>query len=96
MRAATLGLVLLLPPLAAWGGEDKIRLVDAPGKELVSARCVVCHSLDYLPMNSKFLDRAGWAKEVKKMTEVMGAPVTPQEAPKIVDYLTKYYGRVGK
>ena len=35
----------------------------------------MCHSLDYIPMNSVFLDRKGWEASVTKMMKVMGAPI---------------------
>ena len=41
----------------------------------------MCHSLDYIPMNSVFLDRKGWEGSVNKMVKVMGAPISEQDAP---------------
>ena len=43
-------------------------------------------------MNSRFVKRAGWEAEVKKMVSVMGAPVSDADAAKLVDYLTREYG----
>jgi hypothetical protein len=77
---------------AAWADETKLRLADSPDAGLVRARCSICHSVDYIPMNSRFLNRAGWDAEVRKMIKVMGAPIADDEAARIVDYLTKYYG----
>ncbi|MGH7821329.1 MAG: cytochrome c, partial [Candidatus Binatia bacterium] len=68
-------------------------LREAPGREVVSARCAACHSLDYIPMNSPFLDRAGWEKTVRKMIDVMGAPIEEKDVPSIVDYLAGAYGK---
>lgn len=65
----------LLPPQTAYGGEEQIRLKDGPGKELVEANCTACHSLDYIQMNSPFLDKKGWEATVAKMMNAMGAPV---------------------
>ena len=73
--------------------ESNIHLKDGAGKELVLANCGSCHSLDYIPMNSVFLDRQGWEKTVNKMIQVMGAPVPPDDVSPIVDYLTKQYGK---
>jgi hypothetical protein len=53
----------------------------------------MCHSLDYIVMNSPFQDRAGWDKTVNKMVKVMGAPLTPEDVTAIVDYLAVNYGR---
>ena len=43
-------------------------------------------------MNSVFLNKAGWTAEVNKMIKVMGAPISEDQAARIVDYLTRYYG----
>ena len=77
----------------ALADEGEIRLKDGPGKERVSARCVMCHSLDYIQMNSVFLDRQGWEKSVDKMIKVMGAPIKPEDIAPMVEYLTKNYGK---
>ena len=73
--------------------ERPVQLRDAPGKDLVLASCAMCHSLDYIPMNSRFLDRKGWEASVNKMIKVMGAPISPEDAAKIVDYLASEYGK---
>jgi hypothetical protein len=38
------------------------------------------------------MDRKTWQAEVDKMTNVFGAPIAPDDAKAIVDYLTKNYG----
>ena len=38
-------------------------------------QCIACHSVDYIPMNSRFLDKAGWTADVNKMINVFGAPI---------------------
>jgi mono/diheme cytochrome c family protein len=86
-------LVLLWLPMAASGDESQVRLKEGPGKDLVASRCAICHSLDYLPMNSPFLDPAGWEKEVDKMVKVMGAPITEDERLTILRYLNGNYGK---
>ena len=63
------------------------------GGQLVEANCVMCHSLDYIPMNSPFLDRKGWEASVNKMIKVMGAPIAEADAQKIADYLAGQYGK---
>jgi hypothetical protein len=72
--------------------ESSLTLKDGPDAELTKARCSICHSTDYIPMNSVFLSRAGWTAEVNKMIKVMGAPIPEDDAAKIVAYLTRYYG----
>mgnify|MGYP001382619649 FL=1 len=76
-----------------FAGEDSVRLKDAPGKDLVAANCSMCHSLDYIQMNSPFLDRKGWEASVNKMMKAMGAPVAQADVHKIVDYLASQYGK---
>ena len=89
--------LLLLPVLLVAGSaladESQVKLKDGPGKDLVQGSCVMCHSLDYIPMNSVFMDRKGWEVSVAKMVKVMGAPIADEDVPKIVDYLAKNYGK---
>ena len=83
-------LLLALPALA---GESDIHLKDGPGKKVVEANCSMCHSLDYIPMNSPFLDRKGWEGSVNKMIKAMGAPIAEADVQTIVDYLAAQYGK---
>jgi mono/diheme cytochrome c family protein len=76
----------------ASGDESRVRLAVGAGSELVQSRCAICHSLDYIPMNSPFLTRTAWEAEVRKMIKVMGAPVAEPEVAPIVDYLSAHYG----
>jgi len=85
--------LLLFVAAPALAQESQLRLRDGPGRALVEANCVMCHSLDYIPMNSPFLDRKGWEASVNKMIKVMGAPIAEADAQKIVDYLTGQYGK---
>jgi mono/diheme cytochrome c family protein len=89
----TLLVFALLSTFPAFAGEGDVRLKDAPGKELVAANCSMCHSLDYIQMNSPFLDRKGWEASVNKMIKAMGAPVAEADVQKIVDYLASQYGK---
>lgn len=93
-------ILMVLLAGAAWqsapaGDEVDVALRNGDGIDVVRARCSSCHSLDYIPMNSTFLKRAGWEAEVRKMIRVMGAPITDEEATRIVDYLTAQYGAAG-
>jgi mono/diheme cytochrome c family protein len=85
--------LLLFAAVPALAQESQLRLRDGPGRQLVEANCVMCHSLDYIPMNSPFLDRKGWEASVNKMIKVMGAPIAEADAQKIVDYLAGQYGK---
>lgn len=86
-------LALLVLPGFAQADESKIRLKDGPNRELVEAQCGICHSNDIIQINSPFLDQKGWDAEVHKMIKVMGAPLPAEDVPKVVEYLTKYYGK---
>ena len=85
--------LLLLAAVPALADESGLQLKDGQGRQLVEAHCVMCHSLDYIPMNSPFLDRKGWEASVNKMIRVMGAPIGEQDAKAIVDYLAAHYGK---
>jgi len=85
--------LLLFAAAPALAQESQVRLRDGPGRQLVEANCVMCHSLDYIPMNSPFLERKGWEASVNKMIKVMGAPIAEADAQKIVDYLASQYGK---
>jgi mono/diheme cytochrome c family protein len=86
-------LPLLLLALPALADESAVRLKDGAGRQLVEANCVMCHSLDYIQMNSVFLDRKGWEASVNKMIKAMGAPVAENDVKAIVDYLASQYGK---
>lgn len=86
-------LLLVLPVAAPAAGETGVVLVDAPGREQVQAACSMCHSLDYIVMNSPFLDRSGWERTVNKMVAIMGAPLSKQEVAEITMYLDRHYGK---
>ena len=92
MRTFALAFVAALIALPAAAAEQQIALKKAPGLDKVEANCQACHSLSYVPMNSPFLNAAGWTAEVNKMIKVMGAPIDDADAKAIIDYLTKNYG----
>ena len=73
--------------------ETDIVLAEGPGRIQVQAACSMCHSLDYIVMNSHFQDKAAWEKTVKKMVVVMGAPIATDDTAIIVGYLDAHYGR---
>jgi mono/diheme cytochrome c family protein len=89
----TIVLLSLLIGAPAWADESAIKLKDGAGRDLVEKNCVACHSLDYIPMNSPFLDRKGWEASVTKMIKAMGAPVAADDVPGLVDYLVRNYGK---
>jgi len=92
MRTIVLAFAAALIAVAALADEQVIKLKQAPSVDKVEANCQACHSLAYIPMNSPFLNAAGWDAEVTKMIKVMGAPIDDADAKAIKDYLTKNYG----
>jgi hypothetical protein len=48
-----------------------------------------------MPMNSPFLNAAGWDAEVAKMINAFGAPIDAADAKIIADYLKSNYGASG-
>jgi cytochrome c5 len=77
--------------VALAASEEAIKLHDAPDRDLVVARCSVCHSVDYIQMNAPVFDRAGWEKSVRKMIDAFGAPISEDDAQRIVEYLGNNY-----
>ena len=83
----------VLPTAATAADETSLVLAEGPGREQVQAACSMCHSLDYILMNSHFQDKAAWEKSVRKMVTVMGAPIAADDIAVIVAYLDTHYGR---
>jgi sulfite dehydrogenase (cytochrome) subunit B len=88
---AVAGALAALYAAAAAAGEGQVQLKPGNGRELTSSRCILCHSLEYIPANAPALDRAGWQKTVQKMRERFGAPISDEEARTILDYLAASY-----
>jgi len=87
--AALLCLAALVRP--ALGGEQPVPLKPGPGMETTASTCNICHSLDYIRMNSVFLSPAGWKAEVAKMRAAFGAPIDDATAEAIQTYLAAQY-----
>ena len=85
--------MLVLACGAAHAVESNFKLKEGPGLDKVQANCSACHSLDYIQLNSPFLDRKGWDATVTKMIKALGAPVKSEDIAPIVDYLTRNYGK---
>jgi sulfite dehydrogenase (cytochrome) subunit B len=92
MRTIIFAVAAALTAVPALAQEQQIRLKPGPGLDKVEANCATCHSLAYIPMNSPFLNAAGWGAEVTKMIKAMHAPISDDDAKTIADYLTKNYG----
>ena len=67
-------------------------LKAGPGQDAVVASCAICHTLNYIRMNSAFLTPDAWKAEVAKMRDAYGAPIDDDTAAAIVKYLSATYG----
>ena len=71
-------------------------LREGAGRDLTVGRCIICHSVEYIPANAPAMNRAAWQKTIQKMKERFGAPITDEEAKQILDYLSaNYSGKSG-
>lgn len=94
MTRVAIALGLMLCASLASGseqGEQNVQLLQGAGRELTVARCVICHSVDYIEMVSPVMNRTVWEKTVRKMIDAFGAPVSDEEAQQIVEYLSEHY-----
>jgi mono/diheme cytochrome c family protein len=73
--------------------ERRIAFKEGAGLQALQGNCASCHSLDYIVLNSPFLDRAGWDAEVKKMVNAFGAPISAEDQKAITDYLATNYAK---
>jgi sulfite dehydrogenase (cytochrome) subunit B len=92
MRLNFIVIIMAFMAIPATADEKPVRLKQAPGLDKVEANCGACHSLDYIPMNSPFLNVDGWDAEVAKMINAFAAPIDQADAKVIADYLKKNYG----
>jgi len=92
MRAALISMLILVASAKAEAQEEKVVLKDAPGRDK-AMQCLACHSLDYIQMNSRFLDKAAWTTSVNKMINAFGAPIPKEDVDAIATYLAENYGK---
>lgn len=92
MRTIMIAFAAALLAGSALADEQVIKLKPGPGLDKVENNCAACHTLAYIPMNSPFLNAAGWDAEVGKMIKAFGAPIDDNDAKAIADYLKKNYG----
>jgi hypothetical protein len=76
----------------AFAQESRVALKDGPGRDKAQ-QCVACHSLDYIQMNSRFLDKAGWTASINKMINAFGAPIAKEDVETLADYFAQNYGK---
>jgi mono/diheme cytochrome c family protein len=96
MRALTIAIIAAALAAAvavpAFADEASVALTKAPGLDKVASNCGTCHSLDYIQMNSPFMNAATWDAEVTKMIKAFGAPISDADAAAIKEYLKANYG----
>ncbi len=92
MRTFAIAFAAVLMAGSAFADEQQIKLKPGPGLDKVEANCAACHTLAYIPMNSPFLNAAGWDATVNKMINALKAPIDPADAKAIKEYLAKNYG----
>jgi sulfite dehydrogenase (cytochrome) subunit B len=102
LRRADVGAAVTAPFLIAFGlivtcaipwaaAGEVTQLKDGPGRDLTVGRCIICHSVEYIPSNAPAMNRAAWQKTIQKMKDRFGAPITDEEAKQILDYLDANY-----
>jgi mono/diheme cytochrome c family protein len=62
-----------------------------PGSDAMNNNCLACHSADHV-LNQPSLPRETWQEIVNKMIKAYKAPVSPDDAKAIVDYLARTKG----
>lgn len=85
------GLVCSGPWMAGAVRAESVTLVPGPGSDLTTASCAVCHSLDYIVDNGPVMTPERWQVSVRKMIDVMGAPITAPTRDAILAYLSRNY-----
>jgi mono/diheme cytochrome c family protein len=91
MKKFAIAVVIALIASPALADEQVIKLKQGAGLDKVEANCAACHSLAYIPMNSPFLNAAGWDATVNKMINALKAPIDETDAKAIKEYLAKNY-----
>jgi hypothetical protein len=71
--------------------QEDVTLKPGPGQDVATISCAVCHTLNYIRMNSLFLTPDAWKAEVTKMRDAFGAPIDDDTANTIVKYLSATY-----
>ena len=93
MRTIILAATAVLLAGSAFADEQVIKLKPGAGLDKLESNCQACHTLAYIPMNSTYLNAAGWDAEVTKMIKAYGAPIDDTDAAAIKAYLAKNYGK---
>ena len=70
--------------------DAKTGLVIAPGSEVVSVQCTVCHSARLITQNRA--NRDGWLAMIRWMQDTQGLWSLGDNEPLVLDYLAQHYG----
>jgi hypothetical protein len=70
---------------------DSDRMFTGPGADAINNNCLACHSAGMV-LNQPELSKQAWAAEVSKMINAYKAPVTPEDAAAVIEYLTRVKG----
>ncbi|MCJ2105669.1 cytochrome c [Methylobacterium sp. E-041] len=70
---------------------DDVGFPAGPGSDVIASNCTACHSADHT-LNQPALSREEWHAVVDKMITAYKAPITPEDARVIVDYLARVKG----
>ena len=66
-------------------------LPPGPGMDVAQENCTACHSVGMI-MNQPNLPKATWETEVHKMQATYKAPISAEDAVKIINYLASVKG----
>ncbi len=70
---------------------DDVGFPTGPGSDVIASNCTACHSADHT-LNQPALSREEWHTVVDKMITAYKAPISPEDARVIVDYLARVKG----
>ena len=96
MPRVLLGIAFLLATAVSLAAEKDVKtgLVLAPGLEVVSTQCTVCHSARLISQNRA--DREGWLAMIRWMQKTQGLWPLGDNEDLVLDYLAANYGPVAK
>ena len=95
LAAFALASAAVAAPVRYTSPPETAKLAPGPNLEIAQAHCGICHSVDYISTQPRNFanPRAVWTAEVAKMRKAYGAPMSDEDAAKIVDYLVAAYGK---
>ena len=67
------------------------QMFEGADADAINNNCLACHSADHV-LNQPSLSREAWQEVVNKMITAYKAPVSPEDAKAIVDYLARTKG----